>query len=370
MGQTRHGMAMVGGAAGSFIGPVHQLGAKLGAQVDLVAGVFSADRDRSLAAAVSYGVAAERCYPDTATMFAAEAARDDGIDILAIATPNHLHLPVAIEAITAGVHIISDKPATATLAEAEILREALAAGRSRYALTYTYSGYPMVREARARVAAGAIGTVRKIVVTYAQGWLARPLEASGNARAAWRTDPARSGPGGCSADIGVHAFHLAEYVTGLRVAAMLPDARPLVPGRTLDDDCNALLHLENGAGGVLISSQVAFGERNALSFQLYGDGGALHWTIDAPDRLRLVRGDGSVALLLPTSPDLLVRGRFAPTLGQGIIMPFAEIYRDFVDAIDGDGGRIDGVLPGIEAGLRGVRFFESIATGTGWIDLL
>ncbi|MFC4311909.1 Gfo/Idh/MocA family protein [Steroidobacter flavus] len=365
-------MAMVGGGTGSFIGPVHQLGAQLSGRIELVAGVFSSDPNRSLAAAAQYGVAPERCYRSHEEMFAVEARRDDGIDLVAIATPNHLHLPIALAAIEHGVHIISDKPATATLAEAVQLRDALRASDRAYALTFSYTAYPMVREARARVANGDIGRVRKVIVTYSQGWMASALERNGHPRAAWRTDPSRSGVGGCSADLGVHAFNLAEYLTHDVVTEMLCDVNPLVPDRALDDDCNVLLHFAKGGVGVLMASQVAFGERNGLSLQIYGDAGALHWSYDQPDALHLVKG-GSREVLGPLSANLRVRVPLAPGIGNGLIAPFSVLYRDFASAIAGNRALLDGDLPGIEAGVRSMRFVETAvaasAARAGWTAL-
>lgn len=365
-------MAMVGGGSGSFIGPVHALGAQLSGRIKLVAGVFSSDPERSRAAADEYDVAAERCYRNYTEMFAAESKRADGIDLVAIATPNHLHLPIALAALEHGVHIISDKPATATLAEALQLREALRASDRAYALTFGYTAYPMIREARARVANGDIGSVRKVIVTYSQGWMAAPLEHNGNRRAAWRTDPARSGLGGCSADLGVHAFNLAEYVTHDVVTEILSDASRLVPGRTLDDDCNVLVHFSKGSVGVLMASQVAFGERNGLSLQLYGDAGAIHWSYDQPDVLKLTKGD-TRELLGPLSPGLLTRVPLAPGIGNGLIAPFAVLYRDFAAAISGETSLLDRELPGIEAAVRTMRFVEkAVAASTqraGWTAL-
>lgn len=361
-------MAMVGGGQGSFIGSVHKMGAQIGAGIELVAGIFNSDADRSLASATAFGVAPDRCYGDVAQMFAAEAVREDGIDLVAIATPNHLHLPVALAAIEAGVHIMSDKPATATLAEAIALQEALAKSDALYALTYSYSAYPMIREARARVAAGAIGTVRKVVVTYQQGWMSAPLE-SANPRAAWRTDPGKSGMGGASADIGVHAFHLAEYVSGQPVAELLADARALVPGRALDDDCNVLLHFAGGASGVLVVSQVAFGEGNGLSIKIYGDAGALHWAFEQADTLVHARADGGLETVKPMSPGLLARTPLPIGMGVGLVAPFAVLYRDFDAAIRGETDRIGTVLPGIGDGVRGMRFIEQVAhnsAANGW----
>jgi predicted dehydrogenase len=360
---------MLGGGPGSFIGGIHQMGAKV-AGIDLVAGVFSSSPEKSRVAALNYGVAPERCYPTSEAMFAAEAARADGIDMVTIATPNHLHLPAALQAIAAGVDIMSDKPATATLAEALLLREALAKGESHYALSFTYGAYPMVREARARIAAGEIGTVRKTVVTYAQGGLATP--APQGAAANWRTDPAQAGIGGCVSDIGTHAFNLAEYVTGQSVAWMLAELSSNVAGRTLDDDCTVMLRFDGGGRGLLVASQIAFGERNELSFSIYGDAGAVHWNFAQADMLRLVRG-GEASLLTPMSPGLLTRVSLPRGIGNGLIAPFATLYGDFAAACAGNEALIDDVLPGIEAGVRSMRFveraIESSAANAGWVTL-
>ncbi len=366
-------LGMVGGGIGSFIGPMHHLGAHLSGRFELVAGAFSSDPERSRAAGANYGVAPDRCYADHAEMIAAEAARADGIQVLAIATPNHLHLPAALAAIEAGLHVMSDKPATATLAEAEQLRDALAGSASLYALTFTYSGFPIIREARARVASGMLGAVRKVVVSFNQGWLANPLEQAGNPRAAWRMDPSRSGAGGCISDIGTHAFHLAEYVTGDTVSEIVADVRTHVPGRALDDDANILMRFAGGASGVLASSQVAIGERLGFTLQVFGEKGALHWYAEQPETLRFVAADGAVSLLSPMSPGLLVREPLPPGFGGSILAGFAVQYRDFAKAIDGDTTLIGDTLPGIEDGVRTMRFVETAvqasADRAGWTPL-
>jgi len=366
-------LGMTGGGLGSFIGPMHHLGAHLSGRFELVAGAFSSDPDRSRAAGASYGVAPERCYADHAAMITAEAARPDGIQALAIATPNHLHLPAALAAIEAGLHVMSDKPTTATLAEAEQLHDALAGSASLYALTFTYSGFPIIREARARVAAGMIGAVRKVAVSFNQGWLANALEQAGNPRAAWRMDPSRSGVGGCISDIGTHAFHLAEYVTGDTVSEIVADVRTHVPGRALDDDANILMRFAGGASGVLASSQIAVGERLGFTLQVFGEKGALHWNAEAPEILRFVAADGAVSLLSPMSPGLLVREPLPPGFGGSILAGFAVQYRDFAKAIDGDTSLIGTVLPGIEDGVRTMRFVETAvrasADRAGWTAL-
>lgn len=365
-------MAMVGGGVGSFIGPIHKLGADMSGRIKLVAGAFSSDKARSGAAGAKFGLAPERCYADYREMLASEQ-RAEGIDIVVIATPNHLHLPVALAAIEAGCHILSDKPATATLDEALRLRDALSATSLQYALTYTYTAFPMVREARARIQRGDIGKVRKVMVNYAQGWMSQPLETMGNERAKWRTDPGRSGVGGCIGDIGVHAFNLAEYVSGERVQNLLADVRPLVPGRALDDDANVLVRFAGGQAGVLTASQVAVGERNNLSFSVYGETGAFHWSVELPDQLRLVRGDATTEISFPTSPRLTTGVPLPPGFATSMITPFAQMYLDFATAIDGAPGVIDGILPGIEEGVRSMRFVEtaveSSRSGKGWASI-
>lgn len=366
-------LGMVGGGIGSFIGPMHHLGAHLSGRFALVAGAFSSDIERSRAAGAQYGVAPERCYAGHDELIAGEKIRADGIEVLAIATPNHLHLPAALAALAAGLHVISDKPATATLAEAETLRAALTNSDSIYALTFTYSGFPMIREARARVGSGMIGAVRKVAVSFSQGWLAAPLEQLGNTRAAWRMDPARSGVGGCISDIGTHAFHLVEYVTNETVTEIIADVRTHVPGRALDDDANVLMRLAGGASGVLASSQVAVGERLGLTLQVFGERGALHWAAEQPETLRFVAADGAVSLLGPMSPGLLVREPLPPGIGGSILAGFTLQYRDFARAIDGERALIDTNLPGIEAGVRTMRFVENAvaasAAGAGWTSL-
>lgn len=363
-------MAMVGGGAGSFIGPVHRMAAGLDRRIDLVAGAFSSDPARSLEAGRALGLAGDRIHADWRAMIAAEAGRPDGAELVAIVTPNHLHLPVALAAIDAGLHVVSDKPATATLAEALALRDALAATDRVYALTYTYTGYPMIRRARALVAEGALGEVRRIVVDYPQGWLAEAVETGGNKQAAWRADPAQAGVGGCIGDIGVHAFNLAEYVGGVRVSEFVADLGSVVPGRRLDDDVAMLLRFDNGARGVLLASQVATGERNTLTIRVQGTKAGLTWshatpailTIDGLDgETRILHGGGEAGARLPVGHP------------EGFIEAFANIYRDVAAAVRGADGIIDGVVPGIVAGVRSMRFVhravESSAARAGWTSL-
>ncbi|WP_066681931.1 Gfo/Idh/MocA family protein [Sphingomonas sp. CCH9-E2] len=364
-------MGMIGGGPGAFIGPIHRIAAELDREIELVAGVFSSDPDRSRAAAADYRIDPERAYPDLATMFAGEAARGDGIDFVSIVSPNHHHLPAARAALAAGVAVMSDKPMTASLAEARELADLVAQAGRPYALTYTYSGYPLVREARARVAAGAIGTVRKVVVEYPQGWLAGPAEGK---QAEWRVDPARSGAGGCIGDIGVHAFQLAEFITGLRVTRLLADLAAVVPGRALDDDCSILLRFDNGARGVLLASQIEVGELNGLRIRVYGDKGGLVWRQETPNELTLHSIDGRTEIVragdASLGSDARARSRTPGGHPEGYLEAFANLYRDFAAQLRGEPAPF---LPDAAEGLRGMAFIETAVTASrdnaGWVDL-
>jgi predicted dehydrogenase len=367
-------MGMVGGGPGSFIGPVHRMAAELDGRIELVAGAFSSNALKSRMAGEDYGLAADRSYSDYQTMFERERARKDGIELVAIVTPNHLHLPVALAALEAGVHVISDKPATATLAEALQLRDAVRKSKPLYALTHTYTGYQMVREARAMVARGDLGPVRKVVVEYPQGWLAEPLERSGSKQAEWRADPARAGSGGCIGDIGVHAFNLAEYVSGVRVKEIVADLPHVVPGRLLDDDCNVLMRFEGGQPGVLIASQISTGERNSVNVRIYGERAGLRWTHENPAVLTIEHKDGRTEILHAGKAGLAGKARLPIGHVEGFIEAFANLYQDFAAAIvTGDAKAIDDVLPGIEAGVRGMLFVERAIENSrrhaGWTTL-
>jgi predicted dehydrogenase len=363
-------MGLIGGGPGAFIGPVHRLAAEMDREIELVAGCFSSDPARSCAAGAGYRIDPARAYPDIATMLAAETARADGIDFVAITTPNHLHFPAAKAALEAGLAVICDKPATTTLAEARRLAAIIAHSGRPFALTYTYSGYPLVREARARIAAGALGTIRKVMVDYPQGWLAQPDTGK---QAEWRGDPARAGAGGCIADIGVHAFHLAEFVTGLQVVKILADLGTVVPGRLVDDDCQILLRFGNAARGALLASQISTGERNGLALRVYGEAGGLTWRQEAPNQLWLHHRDGRTELVQAGDPGLgAAAQRATRTPGghpEGYLEAFANLYRDFAALLRGEGG---GLIPGIDAGLRGMALIETAlrasAAGAGWVD--
>ncbi len=367
-------LAMVGGGPGSFIGPVHRMAAELDGRIRLVAGAFSRDGAKNAQAAQAWGVADNRAYADYSQMISAERGRADGAELVAVVTPNHLHFEVAAAALRAGLHVMSDKPATLDLAQAHELAGVVAASGRLYGLTHTYTGYPMVREAREIVRRGDLGAVRKIVVEYSQGWLSRPIEQGGDKQAGWRADPAQSGVGGCIGDIGTHAFNLAEFIGGVRVARLCADLAAVVPGRRLDDDCNVLLGFEGGARGVLIASQISAGARNGLRIRVYGEKGGLGWsherhtelTVDWLDAPTQVLHAGSAYL----SPPARAASRIPTGHPEGFVEAFANLYRDFADAIAETRSSAEPV-PGIADGVRGMAFVETAvaANGRGWVAL-
>jgi predicted dehydrogenase len=361
-------LGMVGGGEGAFIGAVHRMAARLDDQFELVAGALSSDPERARRSAAALHIAPDRAYADFASMASREVARPDGIDAVAIVTPNHVHHAAAAAFLRAGIPVICDKPMTATLEEALDLAALVRQEGSLFALTHNYSGYPMVRQARDMVQAGQLGRIRVVQVEYPQDWLSTAVEDGGNKQASWRTDPARSGPGGALGDIGTHAFHLAEFVSGLQVEAVAADLSSFVAGRRLDDNAGVLLRLSGGARGMLWASQVAAGQANALRLRVYGDEAGLEWEQEQPDLLRFAR--------LGAPPELLRRG--GPALGEaathasripgghpeGYLEAFAQLYRDFAEHCRAkQEGRAPApaslLLPGVEAGLRGVAFVDA-----------
>ncbi|PIB91598.1 Gfo/Idh/MocA family protein [Caulobacter sp. FWC2] len=354
-------LGLIGGGPGSFIGPVHRMAACLDARFILAAGAFSRTREKSLAQAALWGVSADRAYDSIEALIAGEQHRDDAVQAIAIATPNDSHYAIAAAAIQAGLPVICDKPMTATLAEAEALAALVARTGCPFALTYAYTGYAMIREARARIASGAIGRVRKVMVDYPQGWLSDPIEAD-NVQAAWRTDPNRAGCGGAIGDIGVHAFQLAEYVSGLRVVELVADLSRVVAGRRLDDDCNILLRFEGGVPGVLTASQIATGERNGLKLRIHGEQGSLEWRHDAPADLIFRWPDARTEIIHAGSPGLHPTAQRAIRLPsghpEGFIEAFATLYAGFADAIEGAQDSLNDLLPGIDDGLRSMRLID------------
>ena len=361
---------MVGGGEGAFIGAVHRSAALLDNELELVCGAFSSDGERSRRSGASLYLPPERCYADYASMFAAEAKlpTDTRMDFVAIVTPNHLHFPVASAALERGFHVLSDKPATMTLAEALKLRAVVAKSGCLYGLTHPYTSYPVIVEARERVRAGQLGTIRKIVVEYTQGWLAEPIERSGNAQAAWRLDPARSGASCCMGDIGVHAFNLAEYVTGLAVTELSAELNRVVDGRVLDDDATALLRFDNGAHGVLVASQICTGDENDLRLRVYGDVASLEWSQQEPNSLWLKHARKPAELLRSARGHLgaaaQYHSRLPPGHPEGYLEAFANLYRNFAAQVRAhvNGAPLHGTaleVPGIDAAVRGMAFIET-----------
>lgn len=362
-------MGLVGGGPGSFIGPVHRMGAELDGRIELVAGAFSSSPEKSKAAGVSYRIDPARAYGSYDEMFARERQRADGIDFVTIATPNSTHLPIAKAALAAGLAVVSDKPATATYEEVLDLERAVQAAGLPYALTHTYAGYALVRDARAICASGELGEIRKVAVEYLQGWLSRPLEQMGLKQAEWRVDPKVSGPGGCIGDIGTHAFHLVEYITGLEVTALHATLRSVIAGRRVDDDCTALLKLKDEAGreagGVLMASQIATGEGNGLRIRVYGEKASLHWAQETPNTLEVRRNEGPDetrhAGMHYLKPDAVRATRLPGGHPEGYLEAFAVLYREFADWLEAWRARkasAPETLPGIRAGVRGMRFIE------------
>jgi predicted dehydrogenase len=365
--------AMVGGGRGAFIGAVHRIAANIDGQIELTAGAFSADPEKSKASGADLFLDPSRVYGSFEELVKKEAAlpADKRIDFVAIVTPNHVHFPAAKAALEHGFHVLSDKPATFDLAEAKALAALVKKTGLLYGLTHNYTGYPLVKEARDMVAASKIGKVRKVVVEYPQGWLATRLEASGQKQASWRTDPKKSGAAGCIGDIGTHAENLAEYITGLQISELAADLTAFVKGRKLDDDGNVLLRFKGGAKGVLHSSQISVGEENNLNIRVYGEKGGLEWHQKEPNTL-LVKWIDQPMQVYRTANGYLGKNaaaatRTPPAHPEGYLEAFANIYKNFANAIR---ARVDkkklakddpaNDYPKIVDGVRGMAFIEAV----------
>ena len=366
-------MGMVGGGQGAFIGNIHRLAARLDGQIELVCGAFSRDAENNRATGQELGLNPSRCYPDFQEMMRAEAAlpEDQRMQFVAIVTPNHVHFPVAKAALEAGFHVLSDKPATLNLEEARELAKIVERHNTlAYGLTHTYLGYPLVSAARAIIAEGGIGKVRKVFVEYIQGWLAGDVD---NKQADWRTDPARSGISGCMGDIGTHAHNLAEFVTGRTMTHVAADLSIFVDGRRLDDDGSALFRMEDGVKGVLSASQICVGKENSLSIRVYGETGSLEWNQEEPNTLVRTYADRPTEILRAAQgylPEQVGAGfRTPPGHPEGYIEAFANIYLEFANALQTQGG----VKAGITAALRGMAFVEAIVessnNNSAWTEI-
>ncbi|MFG6560498.1 Gfo/Idh/MocA family oxidoreductase [Sulfitobacter sp. 1A15299] len=364
-------LGMVGGGNDAFIGGVHRIASRIDDRFDLVAGALSSTPEKSAASAEALGI--PRSYGSFEEMAEAEAAREDGIEAVSIVTPNHVHAAAAKAFLAKGIHVICDKPLTSTLEDAEALAASVAEAEALFILTHNYTGYPMIRQARAMVAAGDLGEIRIVQAEYPQDWLTAPAENEGVKQAEWRTDPARSGAGGSVGDIGTHAHNLACFVSGLEVESLAADLQCWGAGRKLDDNAHMMLRFAGGARGMLWSSQVAPGNENALKLRVYGDKGGLEWSQEDPNYLwftplgepkRLITRNGAGASEASQAVSRIPGGH-----PEGYLEGFATIYNEAADAIRAvqGGARREsamGVLPDITAGMAGMRFITACVTSS------
>ena len=377
-------MGMVGGGPGSFIGAVHRMAANLDGQIELVCGCFSSSPAKSLETGRSLYLPEDRIYGSYQEMMEREAVLPEGerMDFVSIVTPNDMHFAPALLALEKGFDVALDKPMTYTLDEAKQLRDKVKESGRLLLLTHTYTGYPMVKEARERVRRGDLGKIRLVYVEYPQGWLYNDCSAT-NKQAAWRVDPKRSGKAGCMGDIGTHAFNLAEYITGLRTEALCGELHTFVPDRLLDDDGAALLRYEGGARGVLMASQVAVGQENSLRIRVYGEKGGLEWHQEEPNTL-LMRWPDRQPEVIRTggaglSPWATANTRTPAGHPEGYLEAFANLYRHFAAALQ---ARLAGEeptptdldFPSVEEGVRGMQFIETIVSTKNsdqkWVSII
>jgi predicted dehydrogenase len=381
-------MGMVGGGKDAFIGAIHRIGANMDGLIELVAGALSIQPDIARDSGKSLFLDPERIYLNYEEMIGKESRRpaESRLDFVTVVTPNFAHFAPAMMALDNGFHVVIEKPIAFTLDEAKQLRQKAKDTGLILCLTHTYSGYPMVKQARQMLKAGVLGKIRKIWVEYPQGWLSRLTEREGNAQAAWRTDPKKSGKSGAMGDIGTHAAHLAEYISGLRITQLCADLNIMVGGRALDDDGNVLLKFDNGAAGVLMASQVAAGEENALKIRVYGEKGGLEWAQQEPNSLlvkwldqptQILRAGGNYGTHLSSFATWNCR-----TPGghpEGYLEAFGNIYRNFALTLS---ARLDGLepsaemldFPGPEDGVRGMAFIDHVvksgASQQKWTEYL
>lgn len=374
-------LGMVGGGQGAFIGAVHRMAARLDGHYEFCAGALSSDPERAVASARELGLAEDRSYASYTGMIAGEAVRDDGVEAIAIVTPNHMHFPVAKACLESGFHVICDKPMTLTVDEARELRRLAEASGRILAVTYNYSGYPMIRQARQMIEGGALGQIRVVQGEYAQDWLSENLEESGQKQAAWRTDPAKAGAGGCVGDIGTHIYHLMSFVTGLEADAICADLATFVGQRKLDDNAHLLLRFRGGAKGMIWASQVAVGCANSLQLRVFGAKGGIVWRQENPNELiwsplgeaprRITRGGHGAG-------DAAARVTRIPAgHPEGYVEAFATIYTEIAEAIRAarDGRQPDAnvIYPTATDGEKGVAFIDaavrSSAAGASWVEI-
>lgn len=368
---------IVGGGRGSFIGAVHRIAAELDDQAELVAGAMATDPQRARESAAAWYL--RRSYDSFEEMAEAESKLPDGIDLVSIATPNHIHFKAAKTFLEHGIHVVCDKPMTFNLEQAQELVQLVEKSNLIFALTHNYTGYPVVRQARHMVQQGEVGEIRKVLVEYVQDWLMQPEEKSGNKQASWRTDPTKSGAAGCVGDIGTHAENLLEFITGLKIASLSADLSSFVEGRALDDDANMLLRLENGGKGVLSCSQIAAGEENALTIRVYGSKAGLEWHQMEPNTLIFKQPGKPKQLLRTNQPYMSDESKAASRLPaghpEGFFEAFANIYKMAIADIRRveTGEKPSGGYPTVYDGLRGMQFIakavESSQKGAAWVDM-
>ncbi|QFY60440.1 Gfo/Idh/MocA family oxidoreductase [Rhizobium grahamii] len=370
-------LGMVGGGRGSLIGGPHRLAARLDGNYTLSAGAFSSNPEISKASGADLGIDPARCYGDFSEMARAEAAREDGIEVVSIVTPNHLHAPAAKAFLAAGIHVICDKPLTASLEEAIALKQAVDASGKMFFLTHNYSAYAMVRQARQMVATGELGEIRSVQVEYPSGWMAEAVEKTSNKQASWRTDPSQAGAG-VIADIGTHAWHLARTVSGLELDELSADLASLVEGRRVDDHAQVLLRFAGGARGILWVSGIALGPENGLRIRIFGSLGGLEWSQMDPDAL-LHSPLGKPRQIIQraaagTSPYAQRLSRIPAGHPEGYFEAFGNVYRDAAAAIRGGctSGLADPVFATVDDGVDGMQFIEaclaSSASNAAWIN--
>ncbi len=371
--------AMIGGGEGAFIGPVHRIAAAIAGNCRLVAGAMSSDPERARRSGAACGLEASRSYSSYQEMLEGERALPEGerAEFVAIVTPNHVHAPAAIAALEAGFPVLSDKPLTDTLEAALAIASAAQRTGGLVGVTHTYTGYPMVKQARDLVGSGELGAVRRVAVRYTQGWLAKAEDSVGK-QAEWRIDPARSGMAGAFGDIGTHAFNLVEFITGERMTRLSGEIRAAVPDRRLDDDGAAMFHLAGGGRGTLVASQICTGDANGLEISVWCEEAGLHWRQEQPNSLRVARRGRPEEIWTPggdrkyLGEAAMAATRLPSGHPEGYFEAFANIYRDFAEAVR---GRVpeSPSYASLEDGVAGMRFiqaaYDSSARGAAWLDL-
>ena len=373
-------LGMIGGGKGAFIGAVHRLCARMDDKYEFVAGCLSSTPEKAVASAKEIGLDLSRSYPDFKTMAEQESNREDGIDVVSIVTPNHMHAEPAIEFLNKNIHVICDKPMTSSMDDAHRLVKAASSSDAHFFLTHNYSGYPVVREIRSLIKKGDIGTIRIVKGSYLQGWLGAKEEDSGeNKQAEWRTDPKRSGVAGAVGDIGSHTMHLIEFITGEKLDSVAADLTTFVSGRKLEDDASIMLRMTNNIKGNLSISQIATGEENNFRLSIYGDKGAVHWHQENPNYATLSK-IGRTDQIITRGGSINEEGslssvRIPAGHPEGYLEAFAQIYSDAADVIQNKENKSEllKILPNIDDGLHIMKFInacvDSSNKNSSWVDL-